>query len=27
LGWSVAYWLSLVLVVASGFIALTAIFI
>jgi hypothetical protein len=27
LGWSVAYWLSLVLVVASGFIALAAIFI
>ncbi|MGD0423322.1 MAG: divalent metal cation transporter [Candidatus Bathyarchaeia archaeon] len=27
LGWSVAYWLSLVLVVASGFIALVAIFI
>jgi Mn2+/Fe2+ NRAMP family transporter len=27
LGWSAAYWLSLVLVVASGFIALAAIFI
>ena len=27
LGWSVAYWLSLVLVVASGFIALAAAFI
>ncbi len=27
LGWSAAYWVSLALVVASGFIALAAIFI